>query len=590
MPTRRKATTANPINRDAFEQEIIKNKLLAIADEMLVVLTRTSMSPIVYEILDCSTGVTDAQGRVIAQTDTNLVFTAGFSPQIESIVDKFGLPDLRPGDVFMTNVPDAGASHLTDVCVVQPVFYGGRLVAFGAATAHWADVGGKVPGSLAPDSTEIYQEGLQFPGIRVVREGQRNGEVIALLQANVRLPQNAMGDLNAEMAATSIADMRLQEMFARYSPDVVNDAFEVILDYGERLARAELRKIPNGVYEAEDYIDGDGLSEQPIPVRVAVTIDDDAMTVDFTGSAPQAKGSINCSPLVTKGACKSVLKAITNPGMDSNDGCFRPLSLVLPLGTVFSAQRPAPVSYYLESFAFIIDLVWHALAPVLPEKLTAGNYTSCCATLLTGLDNRTGKIFVDMQGNCGGWGAGTDLDGQSGLTAPTNGDFYNIPVEVVERNLPVRIEAYRLNTGTGAGAGKRRGGLGLVREYRILSDDAAVFSSSSGWQRQPWGVDGGHPGSNNFVDVHAASGNVCHGRVSDVKLTRGDLVRVVTGCGGGYGDPFQREAELVFRDWRDGYITLEDAKDHYGVVIDPTAKSVDPAATGRLRANATAAA
>ena len=190
----------------------------------------------------------------------------------------------------MTNVPDAGASHLTDVCVVQPVFYGGQLVAFGAATAHWADVGGKVPGSLAPDSTEIYQEGLQFPGIRVVREGQCNGEVIALLQANVRLPQNAMGDLNAEMAATSIADMRLQEMFARYSPDVVNDAFEVILDYGERLARAELRKIPNGVYEAEDYIDGDGLSEQPIPVRVAVTIDDDAMTVDFTGERSASQG------------------------------------------------------------------------------------------------------------------------------------------------------------------------------------------------------------------------------------------------------------------------------------------------------------
>ena len=292
---------------------------------------------------------------------------------------------------------------------------------------------------------------------------------------------------------------------------------------------------------------------------------------------------MNCSRLVTLGACKAVLKAITNPGMDSNDGCFRPLSVVLPPGTVFSAERPAPVSYYLESFAYAIDLVWHALAPVLPERLTAGNYTSCCATLLTGVDSRNGKLFVDMQGYCGGWGAGAHQDGQSGLTAPTNGDFYNIPVEVIERKLPLRVEAYRLNTGTGGGAGRRRGGFGLVREYRILSDQASVFSSCSGWQRRPWGVAGGDPGSNNYVEAFSADGYVQHGRLSDVRLRRGDVVRVVTGCGGGYGDALGREPELVLDDWRNGYVTLEEAERDYAVIIDGAARAIDAQATRARR-------
>jgi N-methylhydantoinase B len=569
---------------DLFTLEIVRQKLLAIADEMLVVLTRTSMSPIVYEILDCSTGLTDARARVIAQTDTNLVFTSSFTPEVQWIIRKFGLSGMHPGDIFLTNIPYEGASHLTDMCVVKPIFTGGEVIGFGVAIAHWADVGGKVPGSLVPDATEIYQEGLQIPGIRVVRQGEVDQSVIDIIRANVRLPQHAMGDLNAGIAAVNIAEKRLEEVCARYSPEVVREAFEAILDYGERRTRAELAKIPNGVYQAEDFIDGDGLSEDPIPVRVTVTVKDDSMTVDFTGTSPQSRGPVNCTQPVAYGACKSVLKAITDPSLPTNDGCFRPLTVILPPGTVFSAVRPAPVSWYLEGFAFVIDLVWRALAPVVPEKLTAGNYLSCCAHVISGVDHRTGNLFVDMEGNAGGWGAAVDMDGESGLTPPTNGDFYNIPVEVIEAKLPLRIESYRLNTGTGTGAGKRRGGFGLVREYRILTDHAVVFSGCSGWQRRPWGTNGGRDGSNNFVEVLAANGYVCHGRISDAQVRRGDLVRVVTGCGGGSGDPLDREPELVLRDWRDGYITAEEAERDYGVVIDVASPSVDLAATRQRRA------
>ncbi len=569
---------------DAFTREIIRQKLLAVADEMLVVLTRTSMSPIVYEILDCCTGVTDAAARVIAQTDTNLVFTSSFTPEVEWIIRKFGLDGMRPGDVFLTNIPYEGASHLTDMCVVKPIYDAGRVIAFGVVIAHWADVGGKAPGSMAPDATEIFQEGLQIPGIRVAREGELDQPVLDIIRANVRLPNNAMGDLNASIAAVNIAEKRIEEVCRRYSPAVVREAFAAMLDYGERRTRAELARIPDGTYAAEDFIDGDGLSDDPIPVRVAVTIQGDAMTVDFSGTSPQTRGPVNCTEPVAYGACKAVLKAITDPSLPTNDGCFRPLTVVLPPGTVFSAVRPAPVSWYLEGFAFVIDLVWRALAPVVPERLTAGNYISCCVNVISGVDDRNGSFFVDMEGNAGGWGAGPDADGQSGLTPPTNGDFYNIPVEVIEARMPFRIESYRLNTGTGTGAGKRRGGFGLIREYRILSDRGLVFSGCSGWKRRPWGASGGRDGSNNFFEVLGSGGRLCHGRISNAEVRRGDLVRVVTGCGGGFGDPLEREPELVLRDWRDGYVTREEAERDYGVVIDDASGSVDAAATRRRRA------
>jgi N-methylhydantoinase B len=571
---------------DAFTLEIIKDKLAAAADEMGVVLARTSMSPIVYEVLDYACGLTDAAAQVVAQTNGLTLFTGTFRPQVESVIRKYGLDGMQPGDVYMTNDPYQGGTHTCDVCLVAPVFHEASVIAFAVSITHWIEIGGAVPGSISPSATEIYQEGLQFPCLRLQRDGRLNEAIVGMVEANVRLPQLALGDLNAGTAAVRIGEQRVVEVCQRYGAPALRDACDSILDQGERLARLELSKIPEGVYEAEDFIDGDGISEQPIQIRVRATLRDGTLVADFTGCAPQARGPVNCSTGALNSACKTVFRAITDPGGRHNDGCFRPFQVVIPPRTVFSAQRPAPVGWYYEGSAFATEILWKALAPVVPERLGAGSYASLCASYLVGTDGRTGELFVLAEPNDGGWGGGPDLDGESGLIATTDGDTYNFPVEVVEARFPVVVERYALNTEDRGGAGRRRGGLGLIREYRVTDPaGAAGYGSMGGWQRRPWGLFGGRPGTNNYLEYRLGARQERHGRVAHVDLACGDSVRIVTGCGGGFGDPREREPELVEADVRDGYVTLEDARTVYGVVIDAETEAVDGAATTKLRAH-----
>jgi N-methylhydantoinase B len=551
---------------DAFTLEIVKDKLVAAADEMGVVLARTSMSPIVYEVLDYACGVTDAKAQVVAQTNGLTLFTGTFGPQVESVILKYGLADMRPGDLYMTNDPYAGGTHKCDVCLVAPVFHEGELVAFTVSITHWIEIGGAVPGSIPPDATEIYQEGLQFPCLRLQRAGVLDRAIPEMIEANVRLPQLALGDLNAGTAAVRIGQQRVKEICERYDIGALRQACDAILEQGERLALLELEKIPEGVYEAEDFIDGDGISDDPIPIRAEVRVEGESLTADFTGCAPQTAGPVNCSWGALHSACKTVFRAITSPATRSNDGCFRPFTIVAPPGTVFTALPPAPVGWYYEGSAFATEILWKALAPAVPERLGAGSYMSLCAAYIVGSDTRTGELFVLGEPNDGGWGAGRELDGESGLIATTDGDTYNFPVEVAEARFPVLVERYCLNTEDRGGAGRRRGGLGLIREYRIVNPGGAVgYGSMGGWLRRPWGLAGGHAGTNNYLEYVRNGTHERYGRVPRVDLKQGDRVRIVTGCGGGYGDPRERERELVESDVLDGYVSVEDARDVYGL-------------------------
>ncbi|PZR97672.1 MAG: methylhydantoinase [Candidatus Nephthysia bennettiae] len=569
---------------DAFTLEIIKDKLAAAADEMGVVLARTSMSPIVYEVLDYACGVTDAQAQVVAQTNGLTLFTGTFGPQVQSVIKKFGLAGMRAGDVYMTNDPYQGGTHNCDVCLVAPVFHGGAVVGFAVSITHWIEIGGAVPGSIPPDATEIYQEGLQFPCLRLQRDGEMSAAIVDMIEANVRLPQLALGDLNAGTAAIRIGGQRMLEICDRYGAAALRQAGESILEQGERLALMELEKIPEGVYEAEDFIDGDGISEEPIPIRVRVTVRDLTLVADFEGCAAQARGPINCSWGALHSACKTVFRAITDPGARHNDGHFRPFRVLIPPGTVFSAQRPAPVGWYYEGSAFATEVLWKALASVVPERLGAGSYASLCASYLVGNDARTGGLFVLAEPNDGGWGASRELDGESGLIATTDGDTYNFPVEVAEARFPVVVERYELNTEDRGGAGRRRGGLGLVREYRVVDPAGAVgFGSMGGWQRRPWGLAGGQAGTNNYLEYVLGGRRERYGRVARVELACGDRVRIVTGSGGGYGDPREREPERVEADVRDGYVGVDEARDVYGIAVDPQSLAVDQDETARLR-------
>ncbi len=556
---------------DPFTIEIVKDKLAAAADEMGVVLARTSMSPIVYEVLDFACGITDVQARVVAQTNGLTLFTGTFGPQVQSIVDRVGLDGMREGDVFATNIPYHGGTHTCDVCLVKPIVFESRIVAFAVSVTHWIDIGGAVPGSIPPNATEIYQEGLQLPGVRVYDAGRPNPAILQLIEANIRLPRTGMGDLNAGTAAVSIGERCLLEACERYGVDLVLAAFEHVLAHGEQIARAEIAKIPNGVYCAEGVIDGDGVSHEPLPISVSVTVGDESIHADFTGCAPQATGPVNCSTGALLSACKTVVRAITAPQARSNDGFFEPFSLTIPPRTVFSAEPPAPTGWYYEGAAFANDLFWRALAPVCPNRLGAGSYTSLCCSYLVGTDAASGELFVLAEPNVGGWGGSSLGDGESALIATTDGDTYNFPVEVVESRFPVLVERYELDVGARGGAGRHRGGLGVVREYRLHgARDTYGYGSIGGWQRRPWGLAGGREGTNNFLEYERAGGIARHGRVSRVELEDGDLIRSVTGTGGGFGDPRERDPQRVLDDVLDGYISVEQANAEYGLAIDPT--------------------
>jgi N-methylhydantoinase B len=569
---------------DPFTVEILKDKLAATADEMGVVLARTSMSPIVYEVLDFACGITDSHARVVAQTNGLTLFTGTFGPQVQSLIDAHGLEGLREGDVFTTNVPYRGGTHTCDVCLVKPIVFDGDIIAFAVSVTHWIDIGGAVPGSIPPDATEIYQEGLQLPGVRVYDGGRRNEAIVELIAANIRLPRTGLGDLNAGLAAVSIGERRLLEACARYGVELVLASFERVLEHGEQTARAAIRQIPNGVYQAEDVIDGDGVSHEHLPIVVEVTVGDDWIHADFTGTAPEATGPVNCSTGALLSACKTVVRAITAPEARSNDGFFAPFSLTIPRGTVFSAGPPAPTGWYYEGAAFANDLFWKALAPVCPDRLGAGSYTSLCTSYVVGFDAQTDELFVLAEPNVGGWGGSALGDGESALIATTDGDTYNFPVEVVEARFPVVVERYELNVGADGGAGKHRGGFGVVREYRICgARDAYGYGSLGGSERRPWALAGGREGTNNYLEYVRGGAVSRHGRVARVAMAEGDLVRSVTGTGGGFGDPHEREPERVREDILDDYVTLERGRTEYGVALDPSTLELDAAETTILR-------
>jgi N-methylhydantoinase B len=570
---------------DLFTVEILRDKVAAAADEMGVVLARTSMSPIVYEVLDFACGLTDARARVVAQTNGLTLFTGTFGPQVQGLIDRHGLEGMREGDVFATNVPYRGGTHTCDVCLVKPVFFEGGVVAFAVSVTHWIEIGGAVPGSIPPDATEIFQEGLQLPGVRVYDAGRRNEALVDLIAANIRLPRTGLGDLNAGLAAVSIGERRVLEACERYGAGLVLASFERVLEHGEQTARAAIRRIPNGVYRAEGVIDGDGVSAEHLPIVVAVTVEDDSIHADFTGCAPQAAGPVNCSTGALLSACKTVVRAITAPDARSNDGFFAPFSLTIPPGTVFSAEPPAPTGWYYEGAAFANDLFWKALAPACPDRLGAGSYTSLCCSYVVGRAAATGELFVLAEPNVGGWGGSALGDGESALIATTDGDTYNFPVEVVEARFPVLVERYELNVGAGGGAGRHRGGFGVVREYRVHgAADARGYGSIGGAERAPWALGGGREGTNNYLEYVRGGAAERHGRVARVPVADGDLVRSVTGTGGGFGDPREREPGRVRDDVIDGYVTVEQARDVYGVALDPDTLELDEAGTAALRA------
>ena len=562
---------------DPFVLEILHDSLIAIADEMFVTTQRTSQSTIIYEVLDFAVGLTNERGDLVTQGNGVTLFLATLRDAVRNTLDKFGPDGIHEDDIFVTNDPyTGGGTHLSDVTVVMPIFYGGELVAFAANKAHWTEVGGRDPGSVATDTTEIFQEGLQLTGVKIFERGLPNQSVFDIIEANVRLPAMSIGDLHAQAASVRLAARRFIELCDKYGVEVGQDAVQRILEHSAELARLELRKLPPGVYEASDWLDHDPDGNGPFELRVKVTIAADAFICDFTGTTAQMPNSLNCSRTGLISASRVIYKSIVGHDAPLSEGMFRYLEVICPPGTIFTCERPAATSTYYEVLPRCTDLVWKALAPVLPDRLTAGHFVSICADLITGPHPDTGELFILFEPNCGGWGAGEGQDGQRGLVSIGDGETFMIPVEVAEMKYGVVVDQYALNVEEPhAGAGQWRGGEGIVRDYRITAETATTTGTFTRHEFPPWGVAGGEAGSCNALEFLYADGRRdAVGMISRMPVVRGDVVRIATGTGGGWGSPLERDPEAVARDVRDEFVTREAAETIYGVRLDPSTLKV----------------
>jgi N-methylhydantoinase B len=550
---------------DIFTIEIIKNALVAIGEEMFLALKRSSKSPIIYESLDYGIGVTDAQGRLISQGNGIPGFIGTLDAGVQNIIAKFDRDNIYPDDVFILNDPYAGGgTHLSDVCMIRPVFYQQELVAWTANKAHWTEIGGKDPGSYSADATEIYQEGLQFPGIKVFERGIANQALLDLIAVNVRLPDMTLGDLQACAASLKVGEKRFLSVMDKYGKQVTLTAIDKLLDHGDIMVMEQFKNLPKGDFYATDVIDEDGMGNGPFQVKVKVSITDESFTVDFTGSSEQAPGPINCTMGVLISAAREVFMGIVKPNAPATDGCFRRLHVVCPEGTLLTAKRPAPVSSYFESMVCASDVIRKALAEHMPGVLTAGQFGSVCTMNLSGKNPATGEEYLLVEPLVGGWGAGIGKDGESGQFCVGNGETSNIPIEITEARYGVLVEQYGFSDDD-AGAGEYRGGKGVVLDYRILSEKADISSFFGRAITPPWGIDGGETGSCNYVEVLDKNGNhkAKFSRTSRYPLVKGDILRLVTGNGGGWGEPIKRASDKVMADLKNGFISNKQATELY---------------------------
>jgi len=569
---------------DPFTVEVIKRALISACEQMFAALGRTSKSSVIYEVLDYGCAITDAQARMIAQANGIPPFIGVLGDAVTETIDKFGLQGLAEGDIIILNDPYmGGATHQNDVVLIMPILYEGRPIMFAANKAHWNDIGGKDPGSWSPSATNIYQEGLQFPAVMLYERGKELQGIVDVLARNGRIPEMTLGDMRAQAASLQVAAKRVQQICDKYGLDTVLESIEVYLEQGRQEAKEALKSVPNGEFTAEEYIDDDGLGGDPVLVKVKVTITDDEFIVDYTGTGKTCRGPINAPLSVVLSSARFAYQAIVSPHSDSNEGFFSPLKVIVPEDTVFNPKRPAPTSTYWESNSYSGDVLWKALADAVPDRISAGHFLSVCGTIVSGIDDETGDWFFSVEPNAGGWGAGKGKDGENGLVCSGDGETYILSIEVAETRYPLIVDQFALNIADG-GHGKWRGGFGLIKDYRIKNSTAFVTASFGRNKFPPWGLADGMDGTPNLVEIYSADGKTeTRGRFSNEELGKEDVVRFITGMGGGYGDPKERDPEAVLGDVLDGYITSEIAERVYAVAVTLDPPKIDSAKTQRLR-------
>jgi len=569
---------------DPVVTEIVRNGVIAVTEEMKTNLMRTAYNIIIYEALDFTTGLFTPEGDTISIGIGLPMFIRGMSETVKAKIKHFGRDSIKPGDIYVTNDSYLTGSHLNHVTLTLPIFHQGTLVGFSCCMAHWLDIGGMLGGM----STDIFSEGLQIPIMKLHDRGVVNETLVDIIRQNVRLPSRAMGDLRAQVTAVKTGERRFLQLIERYGRDAVLGAIAAIMDHAEAMARSRTVTIPDGVYEAESYMDDDGIEVgKPVPIRVRVEVKGDEMTVDLTNVSKQVRGFYN-SGITTGYACAQVAyKCLTSPtDYPINDGSFRSLKVIVPPGRIVSATRPAPMRWWMTYPMTIVDTLFKALAPVIPDRVIAGHHADLLVASLHGINPKTSEFFIANFGPLGGgWGAKRGEDGISATVCINDGDTHNSPNEQAEAKFPLVVERYALVPDSG-GAGRRRGGLGVERVVRAripMTMNTQVERAHC----RPWGLDSGLDGTGNQVALRQSGQwktDFPNAKVLVAALKKDDAFLIRGGGGGGYGDPLERSIDEVAEDVRQGYVSIKAAAERYGVVIDPKTLAVDRAASERLRA------
>ncbi len=565
---------------DPITFEVIRNGLDSLVDEMALTIMRTAHSGIVKDAMDYSTAFCDRRGQVIAQGLTITLHLGSFSGAVRSVLERYE-GAIEPEDMYILNDPyGSGGIHLPDIYVIKPVFVDDELQGFAATVAHHTDVGGIVPGSNSTDSVEVYQEGIRIPTLKLYDRGMPNEAIFAIIEKNVRVPDKVLGDMRAQIAALNIGEREFHHLAGRYGAATVRRYMDALLDYTEGLAREEILRLPNGTYEFTDYIDADNIEEGPVVIHVSLTISGDRVLADLEGSSPQVKAGINSPLTFTKSAVYGAVRLVMDPDIPNAEGYQRLIEVRAPKASVVAGELPAACGARGITGFRVMDAVMGALGQAVPDRVPADGDGGNTIISIGGY-HADGEPFAFVDLICGVRGGRPAGDGPEGVPHPGS-NISNTPVEIAEVEQPVRIEAYGLIQDTG-GPGKFRGALSQTRRVRCLADEATLQLRSDKRRFPPYGLHGGKPGDPSWNILNPGDGQTILPTLAVAPMKRDDVLLHTMASGGGWGDPLDRDPELVRTDVRSERLTADHVRREYGVVIDPESFEVDLGATERLR-------
>jgi N-methylhydantoinase B len=575
------------VSLDPVTLAVVQNGLMQVCNEMDLAFVRAAFSPVISEALDRSDGIYHREsGELIAQGELGLpVFVGTMQFGTQEVIRR--ARDLAPGDLFIVNDPYLGGTHLMDVRFAKPFFYKGELFCWLANTGHWPDTGGAVPGGFSANATEVEQEGLRLPPVKLFKRGEMDEEILAIILSNIRIADQRIGDIKAQAAALTVGERRLALLLDRYGADTVEEAIGELRARAEQQMRAKIAQIPDGVYEGESFVDSDGVVDEPLKIAMKITKQDSTLAFDMSGSSPPCQGPMNSVIATTRSSVYLAIKHIF-PDVPINAGTFAPLEIADPKGTFLYAEYPRPVSgCAAEVSQRIAEAVFAALTPAIPDLLFAAPAGTSGNFAVGGHDPGTGRSYVMYLISGGGYGGSKDGDGISNGCS-TIGISKTTPIEIIEQRYPVLVEHYALHQGSG-GAGKQRGGFGVTYKVKLRRGTARASFVMDHGRSGPLGALGGLNGGVNRVVVER-DGQTYHpphlSKDQDILIGEGDTITVSTPGGGGFGDPLERPPALVARDVRRGYYTAQEADALFGVILEPETLDVDEAATAARRAAA----